>query len=138
MLLEHERQKSLQELEGDDWGEPTYQSSLVVNCHGLRRVPLQQLTPSDCRLLLGQGIGVPFLVPLALEWLRLNPLLTATFYPGDLLGCVLGLDDKLWAAHPNLFWEVREVLLEVDSMRDALKHIEPSEAAFVKSVPDAT
>jgi hypothetical protein len=34
--------KSLQELEGTDWGEPDYPSHLVKTCHRLRRKPLQE------------------------------------------------------------------------------------------------
>jgi hypothetical protein len=36
--------RTLQDLEGVDWGEPTYNSHLVVECHRLRRVPLDRLT----------------------------------------------------------------------------------------------
>jgi hypothetical protein len=35
-----DRNKSLQQLEGEDWGEPTYDSHLVTGCHRLHRVPL--------------------------------------------------------------------------------------------------
>jgi hypothetical protein len=30
------RNRSIEELEGVDWGEPTHQSSLVTTCGGLR------------------------------------------------------------------------------------------------------
>jgi hypothetical protein len=35
-----DRTKCLQELEHDDWGEPTFSSHLVTTCHRLRRKPL--------------------------------------------------------------------------------------------------
>jgi hypothetical protein len=40
MLTPSEVDKSLQELERADWGEPTYDSYLVTTVHRLRRVPL--------------------------------------------------------------------------------------------------
>jgi hypothetical protein len=74
---------------------------LVIECHRLRRVPLEKLTPGNCQMLLRQDIGAPFLVPLALEWLSQNPFLQARFYPCDLLIAVLELKPDFWAAHPS-------------------------------------
>lgn len=36
------RNKTLQELEGLDWGEPNYGSHLVTEAHRLWRIPLKQ------------------------------------------------------------------------------------------------
>jgi hypothetical protein len=50
--------KTLQELDGVDWGEPPYQSSLVVNCHRLRRVPLRDFRIEDLDLMISSTTGV--------------------------------------------------------------------------------
>ena len=72
-VTEEERHKSLQDLEGVDWGEPTFPSHLVTTCHRLHRTPLQDFTVEDLRIMIGQQMGLPYLVPLALERLRVNP-----------------------------------------------------------------
>jgi DNA-binding transcriptional LysR family regulator len=88
-----DRTKTLEELEGDIWEEPTEEvSHLIERCHALRRVPIQNLTPADLRILIGQSIGLEFLAPLVLEFLERAPLIDAEFYPGDLLRCTLSQD----------------------------------------------
>src|SRR6516165_7980740 len=81
----YDRQKSLQELEQDNWGEPPYSSYLVTTIHRLRRKPLAEFTTEDLRIMIGQRISLTFLIPLALERLEDQPLAGGDFYPGDLL-----------------------------------------------------
>jgi hypothetical protein len=80
-----DRSKTIEEIEGDIWGEPGYSSHLVTAIHALRRKPLQEFTVEDIRITLGQNLSVPLLMPLALEKLAINPLAQGDFYPGDLL-----------------------------------------------------
>ena len=37
--------RTLTDLEGKDWGPPTYDSHLVTECHRLRHVPLKGTQP---------------------------------------------------------------------------------------------
>jgi hypothetical protein len=99
--------KSLQELDGVDWGEPTYHTGLVIECHRLRRVPLSQLNGNDLRMLIGQEIGLHYLVPRALDLLTIDPLLESGYgyYPGDLLWCLLTLPRDFWRAQSA--WRAR-------------------------------
>lgn len=101
--------RSLQELEGDDWGEPDLESHLVQTCHRLRRKRLIELTPEDLRIMIGQGIGLRYLVPLALERLEADPLTEGDFYPGDLLTAVLRVDDSFWTAHLDLVSQTKTI-----------------------------
>lgn len=78
--------QSIEELEGDDWGDATFDSHLVRECHRLRRVPLADLSAENLRILIGQQIGLRYLVPMALDLLRRDPFAAGDFYPGDLLG----------------------------------------------------
>jgi hypothetical protein len=96
------RDKTLQELEGKDWGEPSVDSHVVTERHRLRRVPLKRLRIEDLRLLVGQGDGWPFLVPRALEHLKKHPFAEGDFYPGDLLKNVATVDEAFWLSHPEL------------------------------------
>ena len=101
--------KSLQELEQSDWGEPKYDSHLVTEVHRLRRVPLRSFRVEDLRLLIGQNIGLQYLVPLAMEQLREDAFVEGDFYPGDLLKNVLMADPDFWRAHPQWRTEVRDL-----------------------------
>ena len=101
--------RSLQELEHADWGEPTYGSHLVTTVHRLRRVPLRQFSVEDLRIMIGQNVGLQYLIPLALEELRRDPLVQGDFYPGDLLKSVLSADPEFWRNHPDWRQEVGEI-----------------------------
>jgi len=97
--LQFDRNKSLQQLEGHDWGEPNYNSYLVIECHRLRRVPLREFTVENLRMMIGQRIGREYLVPLALERLEEDPFAAGDCYPCDLLENVLGCDARFWQQH---------------------------------------
>ncbi|MEO7298015.1 MAG: contact-dependent growth inhibition system immunity protein [Verrucomicrobiota bacterium] len=101
-MSDFDRSKSLQQLEGEDWGEPNFGSHLVTECHRLHKVPLCDFRVEDLRITIGQNIGLEYLVPLAIEKLRENPLAEGDCYPGDLLSNVLSANAAFWRAHPEL------------------------------------
>ena len=109
--------KSLQDLEEQDWGEPTFHSYLVETCHRLRRKPLIEFTTEDLRIMIGQQISLPLLIPLAVERLEAEPLAEGNYYPGDLLAAVLKVDGAFWLEHLNSCRRIRQV---VGRVRDAL------------------
>lgn len=94
--------RTIEELEGDRWGEPNYESHLVSECHRLRKVPLRLFTIENLRIMLGQNIGSQYLVPIALEHLEVEPFVEGDFYPGDLLCNVLSLPHSFWLDYPDL------------------------------------
>jgi len=106
--------RTLTDLEGKDWGPPTYDSHLVTECHRLRHVPLKDLSTEDLRLLIGQEIGLPFLVPLALEQLAENPWAEGHMYPGDLLKAVITVSPAFWQENPELVPHFQSVLDEAE------------------------
>jgi CDI immunity proteins len=101
-MTQSHRNKSLQDLDCQDWGEPTNPSHLVTECHRLRRVPLRDFTAENLRIMIGQNIGLAYLVPLALECLHDDPFAEGDFYPCDLLVSVLRSDAKFWQTRPEL------------------------------------
>ena len=119
-MSDFDRSKSLQELEGKDWGEPTYDSHLVTECHRLRRVPLRQFTAENLRIMIGQQIGLPHLIPLALEFLRDEPFTAGNFYDGDLLAAVLRADSRFWVASPMLRAEAARIAQRALSLLPSL------------------
>ncbi len=101
---------SLEELENEFWGDPTYPSHLVETCHALRRKPLRDLTDGDLRIAIGQDISLPYLVPLALMRLSADPMLAADYYEGDLLWVVLQVPATYWAKHPDQREELASIV----------------------------
>ena len=89
-------EKTLDQIENVDWGEPDYPSHLVITCHQLRKKPLKDFTVEDFRIMIGQNISLDILVPLAFEKLKQNILAEGHFYPGDLLKNVLTADTTFW------------------------------------------
>ena len=65
-MEQFDRSRSLQQLDGQDRGEPTFRSHLVRECRRLRRVPLRDFTAEDLRSAIGQNVGLEYLVLLAL------------------------------------------------------------------------
>jgi hypothetical protein len=99
------RKHTLDQLESVEWGPPTYDSYLVRTCHRLRTKPIGEFSVEDLRIMIGQQIGLLFLVPLALEKLAEDPLADGDFYPGDLLNSLLRANPDFWRLHAN--WKAR-------------------------------
>lgn len=112
-VIEEQRNKTLQELEGQDWGEPAFPSFLVRTCHALRRKPLRDFTVEDLRIMIGQNIGLNYLLPLAIEQLRRDPLVAGDLYPGDLLAAVLRVESGFWPVQPQLRRAVQEIVDQI-------------------------
>ena len=103
---------SLEQLENDYWGIPTGESYLITTCCQLRQKPLKDFTPEDLRIMIGQNISLPYLIPLALTVLKQNILAQGDFYPGDLLESVLRSDPQFWKQQPKLWTALRDLFLE--------------------------
>ena len=90
-------EQTLEELEGKNWGEPeSAPTPMVAKCLRLRRVPLKDLGPADLRLLIGQKIGLKYLVSKALHLVVENSLVQTEYFPGDLLSVLLRIDKAYW------------------------------------------
>ncbi|MFE0452436.1 contact-dependent growth inhibition system immunity protein [Streptomyces sp. NPDC058914] len=102
---------SLEELERDRWPAPPADATrLVATAHALRRRPIGELAVEDMRLLIGQDIGLPYLLPLALKVLRDNPMAEGDMYEGDLLSAVLTRNPAVWTESPELGRELRAIV----------------------------
>ena len=105
-----DRSKTLQELEGADWGSPeTAETATIGRVLTLRRKPLEELSNGEVRLAITHQVGFPIVLELAIERLRPNPLLEADFYPGDVLAALVRLDEQDWQDRNDL----REALAEL-------------------------
>lgn len=106
-----DRNKSLQELEGQDLGEPNFESHLVISCHELRRKAIGLFEVEDLRIMIEQEIGLCYLIPLALEALEDNIFAEGDLYVGALLHTVLRVDKNFWSTNP-IYKKDLEHLLE--------------------------
>lgn len=111
--------RTLEQLENDVWPEPSVHTNLIDTCHRLRKIPLNALSAGDVRILLGQRIGVRHLVDRAIEFLNEDPMLEASFYPGDLLTAVLRADLNRYRGFPSIrnqlvaiAWRAKQSILE--------------------------
>jgi len=104
-------EKSLAQLLGDvGYDGPAtsdYKSSLVLRCESLYSKPINQFSPGDLRVMLGQNIALQHLVAPALDILEREPLVEGDYYPGDLLGTVLSRGNErpylnFWRENPEL------------------------------------
>jgi hypothetical protein len=93
-------QQSLRELApiGPAFAAPT--TDLVARCEALWDKPLQDFSIEDLRTVVGQQIGLPWVVPLALTQLTKNLFSEGGYYAGDLLTSVLRVESDYWQAHP--------------------------------------
>lgn len=101
--------KTLTQLEKEDWGEPKYDSYLVKTCHALRNKPLKELSIEDLRILIGQNISLNYLIPIAIEKLTQNILAEGDFYSGDLLKSVLDSEASFWTKNKTLWEAIRNL-----------------------------
>lgn len=117
------RQKNLEELEGFDAGEPPYDSYLVRTIYALRKKPIGEFTTEDLRITIGQGLGFPYLLRLALERLESEPLAAGHYYPGDLLMNVIHAEPH-WGGDPLVRHRVCAV---IERALEQLSGIKPTD-----------
>ncbi|MGX1274529.1 contact-dependent growth inhibition system immunity protein [Streptomyces phaeoluteigriseus] len=122
MTLPLNRDRSLAELERDHWPALSADATrLVAAAHALRCRPIGELTVEDMRVLIGQDTGLPYLLPLALDVLRDNPMAEGDMYEGDLLSAVLTRDPKTWAECRELGQELRMIVTELTALPSDLQ-----------------
>ncbi|MFE1862182.1 contact-dependent growth inhibition system immunity protein [Streptomyces anandii] len=132
-----EKDRSIEELEGDRWPEPPEDStSLVRGVHALRRRPIKALGVEDLRRLIGQDVGLRWLLPVALDILRKTAPDEAVtgWYDDDLLSAVLTRKESVWRSAPELATHLDETVTmltdlspyiqrEVDDFRSSLSDL---------------
>jgi hypothetical protein len=94
--------RNLESLEKDYWEKSNDSSYLIETCHELRKKLLKNFETEDLRVMIGQDIGLKYLVPIALKTLNDNILAEGDYYPGDLLKSVLTSDKEFWKIESKL------------------------------------
>lgn len=109
------REKSLNEIYGWEPIKPELDTYVLRTAARAMRLPLKDLSAEEIRLLIGQKVGLRYLLPLAIEILRKNPLKQASLFPGDLLEVCRRLESADWHENPA----------ELRAFQDVLKAAEP-------------
>lgn len=121
MKLENNwRQKSLENLERKKTGESDTEYDLINKVLELRKIPLNQFSVEDLRMMIGQGEGLAYLIPLSLDILKDDLFTEGDFYPGDLLQNVLKVPASFWKEHRDL-WENVHFLIK-NRMEEISEH----------------
>ena len=107
--------KTLEVLESDVWAEPEFKSHLVTTCHKLRKTPLKNLTAENLRMLIGQEIGLFYIIPLALDILENQLLVSGDMYEGDLLLSLSGVSKQFWDSNTDLKGRAFDLIQSIDS-----------------------
>ncbi|MEO1030038.1 MAG: contact-dependent growth inhibition system immunity protein [Bacteroidota bacterium] len=115
--------KSINELEGNKSNKrPDFNSYPVQKSYDLMDKKLCLFEPEDLRLMIGQKLGLKYLIPIAINILKKDPLIEANFFEGDLLLKVLNIDQNFWNGYPKLKEEVlkmfKDNLIDYDSLDD--------------------
>ncbi|MBX9678982.1 MAG: hypothetical protein K2X38_09485 [Gemmataceae bacterium] len=125
--------RTLTQLEGQDWGPPTFDSYVVTNSHALRYKPLREFTAEDLRFMLSQQNSLPVLMPMALEVLEVDPFAGGDMYEGALLSMAVRVAPAFWREHPRLWYRLDAVLLVARQLHETLEREVFSAAAVFEA-----
>ena len=88
--------KTLESLERIEWKHFDSDSRLIRRTKELRKIPLDTFTTEDLRIMIGEQIGLDYLIPLAIEVLKKDLFVGGDFFEGDLLKNVLAIKTEFW------------------------------------------
>jgi len=88
-------------------------SPLIAWINEVIKKPVNTLTDRELRMTIGQQIGLPYLLPIAIDRLSENPFRKADNYYGDLLLSVLDIPPAFWQAQMESYWMLYEIVAGV-------------------------
>jgi len=107
---EHISISTLEQLDGERWGEPPHNSYLVRRTHELRTIPLNKFTAEDLRMMIAQKFSLDYLIPLALDVLAGDFMAEGHLYPGALVESVLKVDPQFWQVNKDLWLKANRLV----------------------------
>ena len=122
-----DRNLTLEQLENSKWVDHDFETNLVRRCHELRKIPVGELDIEDLRLLIGQQIGLKYLLDLAVEKLTADILAEGDYYPGDLLQSVLLIDPKYWLDNKTQWTAINKL---IEQNKDIIQEIKTKTETF--------
>ncbi|GGY15736.1 hypothetical protein GCM10010358_79520 [Streptomyces minutiscleroticus] len=122
------KDRAIEELEGNAWPPPQSETtSLVRGVHDLRKRPIKNLGLDGLRRLISQDVGLRWLLPVALDYLRdTAPDEAVTgWYDDDLLTAVLMRKEQTWRSWPELARHLNETVKMLTDLPSGMqRHVE--------------
>lgn len=135
-MTDHIEHRSLEELSGkwkSEIPKEGYSSSIQLRTYKLYGQKLNEYGHDDIRFMIGQQVGLPYLVPIALHILQEDLLVDACYYEGDLLHALLVAPKAFWQNHLNLYSALCRMLL---ANKERLSCLDPKYEADKKLMQD--
>ena len=111
ILKKNWRQKTLEDLENDVWGDPPYDSHLVKRTHQLRKLPLAGLTNDDLAMMLRQNLSLTYIVPLAIDKLQVDILAYGDAgSEGAIMNAILKIPGDFWKTNRDYWITIKKLL----------------------------
>lgn len=111
VILENNwRKKRLIDLEKDYLIQSLNKSRLTMRINELRQIPLDTYTTEDLRIMIGQSIGLDYLIPLALETLKVDLFAEGDFFEGDLLKSILSIETAFWNNNKEYWLQLNNLI----------------------------
>lgn len=105
------RNKTIEALEKRNFCNPAEAPTpLTKRCLELLKKPVNEFSIEDLRLMIGQGFSLDYLIPLAIDYLKVDQLAEGDLYPGDLLKSVQSVDEAFWESNPILRKELNGLI----------------------------
>jgi hypothetical protein len=120
--MEFDRTKTLVQLKREKFRDPAWDFLPFASGYALRHKPIHELRTVELWILIRQGIGLDYLVLLALERLEVEPLLKCRHTEGDLLSAVLWADALVWKRNPHYRDRVTKIWRKVSGRLMAHEH----------------
>jgi hypothetical protein len=117
--------KSIAELEKVDWPKPRPDTPpIFVRCYELRKKRISTLNVQDLRVLIGQDVGLEYVLSMGLDEVERDPLVEAEHYKGDLLAVILRASSGFYELHPDLRSRAEQVLAKVPTALEKLDFVD--------------
>lgn len=88
--------KTMEALEKGYWKDPGKTTYLIETCHKLRKKQLKDFETKDLRIMIGQNLGLKYIIPIAIKKLNIDILADGDFFESDLLLNILRSDSGYW------------------------------------------
>lgn len=113
-MINIDKERTINEIEGIN-KDVNYNSKLVTTCQNLRNKKLKEFTVEDLRIMINQNLNLNILIPISLDILIENPLISADYYYGDLLKSLLNVDKNFWIENDSLREILENLLIDIKS-----------------------
>lgn len=105
------RDKTLEYLEKETWSPLDSDSRLIRRTKELRKIPLSTFETEDLRIMIGQQLSLDYVIPLALDTLKVDLFAEGDYFEGDLLKNVLAIETGFWDNNKD-YWQTLHDLIK--------------------------